>query len=541
MRDLTTLSSIIAVLLCGCSPVHSTLVPVEDAGADKDAIRGGDAFPDAPPNSTPPPDARSDPSPPDARPDSPPPGDGRVDCTHREGGNLHSVGPDQQLKTLGEVPWNQLGAGDMVRIDWRPEPYTEKILVSKRGTTERPIRICGVPGPNGEQPVLEGRNATTAGNTHWSSWTPLQDLGVVVFSRDADQPTYSTRPGHVVIEGLEIRGAHRDNTYTASTGETRTYANGAASIAITPGDNIMIRGCTLTGSGQGIFTLSKSEHENTLVREIVIERNRIFGNGVVGSDRQHNAYIQALGVLVQYNYFGPTRQGALGGNLKDRSAGTVIRYNYIDGGARTVDLVDAQEHVTHALADPRYRTTFLYGNILIARPGAAANIIHFGGDTQGFEQNFRKGTLYAYQNTILIERNLDENYTVQVVDASTMDETVDFRNNIVHRTGSSGLYLMRYSGVAQLGVNWITAGWQPGRSSFSGTVNGAENALSGPSPGLDATTLRPRAGSPIIDNAGPLAAAAGDHPVGAEYIMHATGRTRLLTGNGLDLGALELE
>jgi hypothetical protein len=48
-------------------------------------------------------------------------------------------------------------------------------------------------------------------------------------------------------------------------------------------------------------------------------------------------------MVYQFNHFGPLRANCPGNNLKDRSAGTVIRYNWIEGGNRQLDLVDAED------------------------------------------------------------------------------------------------------------------------------------------------------------------------------------------------------
>ena len=45
----------------------------------------------------------------------------------------------------------------------------------------------------------------------------------------------------------------------------------------------------------------------------------------------------------------------------------------------------AQEHAADAVLDPRYHETFVYGNVLIAGPGQAAQVVHYGGDTIGYE------------------------------------------------------------------------------------------------------------------------------------------------------------
>ena len=59
--------------------------------------------------------------------------------------------------------------------------------------------------------------------------------------------------------------------------------------------------------------------------------------------RAFDAFAQAL-ALVENNYVGKVRDGALGSSLKDRSASTLIRNNYIDCSARCIDLVEPQEH-----------------------------------------------------------------------------------------------------------------------------------------------------------------------------------------------------
>ena len=57
----------------------------------------------------------------------------------------------------------------------------------------------------------------------------------------------------------------------------------------------------------------------------------------------HNSYTAAIGITFEYNRYGPLLAGAGGNNLKDRSAGMVARYNWIEGGNRQLDLVDAED------------------------------------------------------------------------------------------------------------------------------------------------------------------------------------------------------
>jgi hypothetical protein len=462
-----------------------------------------------------------------------------VDCTHRGSGRSYDVGDGRAYASVGAVPWHALGPGDTVRIHYRAEPYREAILLSNRGTEAQPIRLCGVPGPQGQLPVLDGDNATASENLHYISWRPIQDLGLILIGNDA-QDRYGDRPGHIVIEGLVLRGAHEHTQHRTTGGELSPWDDGASAVYVANGDHITVRGCVLTDCGSGMFVLSKSEGvEGTLSRDILVEGNAVYGNGAIGQDRKHNMYLQALGTTVQFNRFGRLRDGAIGGNLKDRSAGTVVRYNWFEGGARMLDLVDAQEHIADAIRDPRYRETFVYGNVFVNRGQDGGNPIHYGGDTQGFEQNFRKGTLYFYHNTMLLEATQQERYYSTMLDVPTVDETVDFRNNVVWVRGTTQLRLLRHSGILNLGTNWISTGWVDAGAMFDGAVNGRENLVGGTDPGLDPMTQRPLSGSPLLDRAEPLAARAeADFPVTLEYAAQ-NGQARAILGLGVDLGAFE--
>ncbi len=471
---------------------------------------------------------------PDGGPFIPP---ANVDCTHVGSGTAYDVGDGQMYPTLGDVPWHALGAGDTVRIHYREAPYHEKILISNNGSEGQPIRLCGVAGPNGELPVIHGADATTSPNQHWQGYLPLQDLSVAMIGPDDDDP-YESRPEWITIEGLVFTGATASNTYTNSEGETRPYANLIAGLYIVQGAHIVIRGNVFTDNASGMFVLSKDETDFHVVEYLLLEGNYFYGNGEVGNDSRHNCYIQAIGVLVQYNRFDRLREGALGGNLKDRSAGTTVRYNWIEGGARQLDLVDAQEHAQHAQADPRYRETFVNGNVILNshQAGDGRHVVHYGGDTLGFEQNFRKGTLYFYNNTVVTEANVDERYRSAVIEASTNDETVDMRNNVIVRIGTTNMSLLHRAGHLELGVNWISEGYWVGYEDFTGTVSGEANVIAGTDPGLG-DLYRPAIGSPVIDSAGAIAPGAPE--VQGEYVPHQQGTERVVSGAGSDLGAFE--
>jgi hypothetical protein len=148
--------------------------------------------------------------------------------------------------------------------------------------------------------------------------------------------------------------------------------------------------------GNGFFSSADS-------RDLLIESCVLWDNGIEGSYYQHNAYSATAGIVYQFNSFGPLREGCGGNNLKDRSAGTVIRYNWIAGGNRQLDLVDAEDSAS-LREDSRYQETYVYGNVFVEYDGADNNqIVHYGGDS-GDEATYRPGTLHFYHNTVVSYR-----------------------------------------------------------------------------------------------------------------------------------------
>ncbi len=458
----------------------------------------------------------------------------------------YRVGPDQTFNSIGAVPWTGLAPGDTVYIHWRTDPYREKIFISNSGTADRPIRVMGVPGAQGQLPVIDGENATTSAQFRYP-YSGTASRGLVAFSRSqAEFDGY--KPKYIRIDGLELRNAAPLYTFQDAQGTAVPYQANAASVFIERGENITISNCTITGSGNGLFAAS-SDSEPFQSREILVQGNYIFGNGNVNSDRHHNIYTEAIGITFEFNHLGPLRPGAFGNNLKDRSAGTVIRYNWIENGTQQLDLVDPEGSYNQALTDPRFRTTLVYGNVLI-NAVTNASVVHYGGDS-GAPEIYRKGTLYFYHNTVIIRSDQRIRYRVELLRLDTNDESANVRNNIFYNVADvpgaplNEISFMQVNGKAQLGVNWVTEGWLPSRSgaTFVGTVTGTENLITGTDPGLTSFasgdySLKP--GSPCVDKAMPRAQAlAQDFEVVSQYVLHQKGVARIRAGAALDLGAFE--
>jgi hypothetical protein len=358
-----------------------------------------------------------------------------------------------------------------VLIYYRATPYKEKWVICRQGTPSAPITVRGIAGPSGELPIIDGNGATTrSALNYWNQERSIIKIG------GANNPP-DTVPQNITLENLEIRSARPPYSFTSANGTTQNYTTNASSIYVEKGENIVVRNCRIHDSGNGFFVASSDALAS---RNILFEGNHIYDNGIESSIFEHNNYTAAAGITFQYNHFGPLRAGCQGNNLKDRSAGLVVRYNWIEGGNRQLDLVDGEDS-SLIRNDPRYRETFVYGNVLI-EPDAAGNrqIAHYGGDS-GATANYRKGTLYFFNNTIVSTRT----DRTTVLRLSTNEETCDFRNNIAYVTAAgSSLSLVDSAGVLNLSHNSFKPGYVATFGTLTGTINDDGTSVLGSSPGF---------------------------------------------------------
>jgi Putative Ig domain len=442
----------------------------------------------------------------------------------------YMVGPGQPYATPSAVPWESLQPGDLVLIHWRATPYQDKWVICRQGTATAPIVVRGVVGPAGERPIITGNGATTRlALDYWGEQRAVIKIGGASIPSD-------TMPRHIIVENLDVRNARPPFTFTDDGGASQSYVNNAAAIWIEKGESITVRNNHLHDSGNGVFV---SSSEPNISRNILIEGNAIYDNGNVGSLFEHNTYTEALGITYQYNYFGPTKAGANGNNLKDRSAGLVVRYNWIEGGNRQLDLVETDSLTIQT--DPAYRETFVYGNVLVESDAAGnRQITHYGGDN-GTTSKYRKGTLFFYNNTMVSYRT-DRTTLFRL---STNEERADARNNVFYVTAAgSTLSLVDSSGMLDLSHNWF----KPGRVATFGTLTGVINddgtSVVGSSPGfrdeaaqdfrLAMTSANVNAGTGLMPEVLP------EHDVALEYVKHQGSQFRPNDGV-LDIGAFEME
>src|SRR5690606_26419866 len=114
---------------------------------------------------------------------------------------------------IAEVPWATLQPGDTVLIYWKPTPYREKWVICRQGTAQLQITVRGVPGENGELPVIDGNGAVTPTNlSYWNENRGTIKIGGASVPAD-------TMPKYITIENLEIRGAFQAYQFTRANGQ----------------------------------------------------------------------------------------------------------------------------------------------------------------------------------------------------------------------------------------------------------------------------------------------------------------------------------
>jgi len=444
------------------------------------------------------------------------------------GAETYDVGPGLTYENIGDAPLGTLAAGDVVEIHWRAEPYREKFVLAAQGTEAAPVIVRGVPNGSGELPVISGDGAVTAaGLSFWNESRGVIKIGGAN-TPSCDPP--DCVPAHIILENLDVRSGRPPYAFDGGT----SYSDNAASIYVEVAQNLTIRNCIIRDSGNGLF-IGAYDGET---QDILVEGNWIHDNGIEGSIYEHNSYTAARGIIFQHNHYGSLRADCGGNNLKDRSAGLVVRYNWIENGNRQLDLVDGED--TSAVPnDPRYGETFVYGNVLVEGPDEGnSQIVHYGGDS-GDESIYRKGTLHFFNNTVVSTR--DGNTTLFRL--STNDEHCDARNNIVYVTaGADRLALTSGSGVLDLSHNWIQSGYVDTHDTLEGTINDDGTSIGGASPGFvdeGAQDYHLSDSSPCIDAGTALSAdVLPDHNVAMQYVVHQASEPRPVESQ-LDVGAFE--
>ncbi len=479
------------------------------------------------------------------------------------------------LAKLSDVPWGSLKPGDTVNIHYTPNGYHEIVQISESGTAAQPIVIKGIPDPNtGLLPVIDGTGAVMDPKVDFRN-SVFETFGTILVTPRAKGYVYGqTFPSYIRIESLDIRNAlYKANssiTFTDQHGATRLYDAFACGIYIEFARHLTIRGCEISFNGNGIFANSKNQGSQSSA-DLLIEQNYLHDNGqpyipnLSNGYAMHNIYVEADGAVYQYNKFGPLRPGCHGVMIKDRSAGTVIRYNEVINTecSNIFAIMDPQGGSQYLEYKPYYPDAYVYGNVITLQPSAfnLSSVVWFGAyNGATYYPTEHRGTLYYYHNTVVSHQsNVTAFQLTDIPYAPNVNiyEKVDCRNNIFYTDtaiNSSVWHSLKMIGTSAKGTldmsaNWLSPGtgqlWQGGGS----TVNGWNTQLFGDANGLNNPAFfdLPNGdyhlivGANSVDAAVPIApsAIALGYDVTEQYLAPQNHVARTPIGIASDLGAFE--
>lgn len=432
----------------------------------------------------------------------------------------YHVGPGQSVTTFAGISWSSLQAGDTVYI--HPGTYHEKINISGQGTESNPIRVIGVPDGSGNRPVIDGSNATTPSSAdyRWSDPALVQVNCLVSVT-----PSTSLLPAWIEIKNLEIKGARASNTFTAEDGTVHNYSTFSPGVYIRSSQHVLVENCKIHDNNQGIYnwTGSGTATYDAVNSDLIIRGNYLYDNGRYQGWTEHQMYFESLRVTIEYNYFGPNTSGAYGSQIKDRSGGTVIRYNYFDDSSELgwmLDLVEPENGWDAIGTTNLYKQTFVYGNVF-RRTKNHGILIHWNGDNSANTHGravVDGGKLFLYHNTLIDIGNTVDDYQGYYYIVSSrggagdclsqvMPGIVDMRNNIFASQSAGNGYLIPSfddcdNANHAFGKNFATTGYGLGTVA---TRSGDSNIISGPTAGfIGADDYHLSSGSVAINSSGAL-------------------------------------
>ena len=389
-------------------------------------------------------------------------------------GVTYEVGPGKTYSRAAQVPWLKLMPCDQVLFYYSSTPYTDIIFVGSRGEKNKWITIAGVAGPNGELPVFDGNGAIMPTGTGANSYSDSSGMiEVLVPDSSIVSRSSSYKPGYLHITGLKIQNVRPPAKVTKLSGSTATWAEFSAGIYLVGTEHVVIDYCEFADNGLGVFANSGGD-QYMQTRYLTISRNYFHGNGISGKASEHNAYTEGIGVVYEYNYFGAPITGTGGDNIKERSAGVIFRYNYIEDGVNLISLRDPESNADYEAAaldaqgEVLVSKAFIYSNIFVARNptiyGEAPIIVAHGDGPFGTNKQVRYGELFFYNNRVISTLNTGTQLPATPIfdflntRAAT---TVVARNNLFYATnktsgGTAAPFALYYwQGKADWSSNWI--------------------------------------------------------------------------------------
>jgi hypothetical protein len=403
-------------------------------------------------------------------------------------------------QTIGGVPWSNLQAGDVVRLE--PGAYHCKFNVYGVGSADKPIVIEGVLSEKGEMPVLFGDGAVACTEVEWQEQSIVQVGNLSALLNGGEQPQ------HIHIRNIKFSGAHPTNTFLDNNSNPGNYSLQAAGLFVVTGNNIHVSRCVFANNANGLVTWNR-------VSEMSIKNCRFYNNGVAEESDQNNSQCEVDGMLYEGNWYGPLIENARGSNIQDRSANMTLRYNWIEGGDPQIELAA----VSPEFKGVKYHVDGIYGNIVIAHQiqRLSNTMIKVSSDFDE-EDTIRAQNLYIDNNTFIA---MNTNRTVLLSINPHYKGFGSVHNNIFHGYGGE-LYLLEEHGEIITRSNWLRTDVGDICTPGNGAVKEALPSIRGTDPGF----LNPIEGkfqlaydSPCINRGCPFGLSV-HKPVDSEYEKH---------------------
>ena len=291
-------------------------------------------------------------------------------------GTRYDIGGGNNYGTdLADVPWGSLQPGDAVNVYKRTLPYREKVIITETGTALNPIVINGVTDILGNRPVIDGEDAVALNPTYWDSSAFRAALVFIHRKAEEEGGVSGETADHIDFQNFELKHAAQEYSYTHG-GVTENYAFYGRLLWIYANEYIKVENCIFDTAADGIFAGAPGEKP---CKTLTIKGNRFIdtGHAEPGQNFSHQIYVGAYCEpdefnIIEGNYFDRIGDPNVA-QCKIRSSGVVLRYNTFRGGARVIDLVEAQDELVPLIWDnytaqqiiDKYRTSYIYGNLFI--------------------------------------------------------------------------------------------------------------------------------------------------------------------------------
>ena len=400
---------------------------------------------------------------------------------------------------IGTVPWESLQAGDNVLIHWRAAPVPGEMGHLPAGHRDSPHRRArrARAGRRAAGHRRRRRDHRARRSTSGTRSAASSRLAARTFPPTRCRATSS-------IENLDIRGARPPIPSPDDAGATRTLRGQR-------GGDLHREGRAHHGpqlhhhdSGNGLFVASGDSRR---LAHILVEGNYIYGNGNAGSIFEHNIYTAAIGITSSTTASvrcAPARSGTISRTARPASSSATT-------GSRAATASSTwwtREDSASSSDDPRYRTTFVYGNVLIEPDGAGnSQIVHYGGDS-GDTAELPQGHAVLLSTTRSSRTRTDRTTLFRL---STNDEHGDVRNNSSTSPRRVTVALLDAAGMLDISHNWFKPGWMSTFRRLGGVINDDGTTIVGASPGFtneSSQDFRLGAASPLRDRGDILHAAA---------------------------------